>query len=167
MKKTIKNIFIVFVFLKSSVGFAQFGLGTSNSHTSALLDLSSTNKGLLLPRVANTAAIINPTNGLIIYDNSSDCFKVYQSSSWSNCIIFGLEYKSVLLQRIGLDADNGNNVLTTTLTAAQLNALPDVTGAIVEKETAYKAYIAANANLFSSPATSSEVQAMITIVNGS
>ena len=152
------------MFLNYKIGFSQIGLGTSNPHPSALLDLSSSDKGLLLPRVANTAAIASPINGLIIYDNSSNCFKAYQAEKWTDCIFFGIEMDTILLQRIGTDADNGNNALTSSLTAAQLNALLDVSGALAVNETAYKAYIATNANLFSSPATASEVLAMITAV---
>ncbi|WP_438967071.1 hypothetical protein [Flavobacterium sp.] len=70
-----------------------------------------------------------------------------------------------LLANIGTDADNGNNTLTAGTTAAQYNALPGVSGAVAANEAAYLAYIAANPNAFSSPATAAEVQAMIDAVN--
>lgn len=65
--------------------FAQVGIGTTNPHVGAILDLTSTDKSLLVPRVANTAAITSPTNGMIIYDLSSSCFKAYENNAWSNC----------------------------------------------------------------------------------
>ena len=70
-----------------------------------------------------------------------------------------------LLANIGTDAANGNNSLTSTLTADNLNSLPNVSGAIVGNESAYRAAIAANDPALSSPATSAEVQAMVTAVN--
>jgi hypothetical protein len=69
----------------SFMSFAQFGIGTLTQQSSAILDLTSTDKALLLPRVANTAAILSPYNGMMIYDLSSNCLKLYQNSAWSDC----------------------------------------------------------------------------------
>ena len=33
----------------------------------AILEMESINKGLLLPRIANLASIVNPTDGLLVY----------------------------------------------------------------------------------------------------
>jgi uncharacterized protein (TIGR02145 family) len=65
--------------------FSQVGIGTATPHISAELDITSTNKALLITRVANTAAISNPANGMIIYDLSSNCFKGFQNGAWSGC----------------------------------------------------------------------------------
>ena len=70
-----------------------------------------------------------------------------------------------ILADIGTDAANGNNQNTSTLAAAQLNAITGVTGAIAENETAYRIAIAANTASFSNPATVGQVQAMIDAVN--
>lgn len=64
---------------------AQVGIGTATPNSGAALDITSTDKGLLLPRVANTAAIASPVNGMMIYDLSSNCFKAYQNNIWSDC----------------------------------------------------------------------------------
>lgn len=53
---------------------------------SAALEVESLNKGVLLPRVANTAAVVAPTNGLIVYDISSNCIKAYENNVWSSCL---------------------------------------------------------------------------------
>jgi uncharacterized protein (TIGR02145 family) len=66
-----------------------------------------------------------------------------------------------LLANIGTDAANLDNANTGTLTAAQLNALPNVSGAIAANETYYKYYIAGNVGGFSNPATTTQVQDMI------
>lgn len=57
--------------------------------TSSALELESTNKALVITRVANTAAITNPVNGMIIYDISSNCIKSYEDGAWTNCLSNG------------------------------------------------------------------------------
>ena len=60
---------IVFLLLVSFYSFAQTGIGTTTPDASAKLDISSTNKGLLAPRMtaAQKTAISLPANGLLIY----------------------------------------------------------------------------------------------------
>ena len=50
-------------------GFAQTGIGTTTPDASAKLDITSTTKGLLVPRMTSTqkAAISSPANGLLVY----------------------------------------------------------------------------------------------------
>ncbi|MCU7613474.1 hypothetical protein N0B16_03410 [Chryseobacterium sp. GMJ5] len=55
--------------------------------TSSLLELESTNKSLLITRVPTTASIVTPINGMMIYDISSQCFKVYSGNAWSGCLL--------------------------------------------------------------------------------
>jgi len=81
MKKFIYTIALL------AIGFftnAQVGIGTTTPATDAILDLTSTNKAFLMTRVANTAAIANPVNGMLIYDNSSNSFKSYQNNEWTS-----------------------------------------------------------------------------------
>jgi hypothetical protein len=60
---------IVFLLLVSFYSFAQTGIGTTTPDASAKLDISSTTKGLLAPRMtaAQKTAILLPANGLLIY----------------------------------------------------------------------------------------------------
>ena len=71
----------------SNVAFpnGNLGIGTITPNTYALLDLTSTNKGLLLPRL-NTSSISGSTvpAGLIVYDSGSGRLSVYANSSWRN-----------------------------------------------------------------------------------
>jgi hypothetical protein len=62
------------------------GINAPNPETNALLELRSSNKALLLTRVANTGAITTPTNGMILYNNSSNCVKSYEGDAWSACL---------------------------------------------------------------------------------
>lgn len=54
---------------------AQVGINTLSPHQSAALDIESTEKGMLIPRMATAqkTAIVNPAPGLIIYDTTLRC----------------------------------------------------------------------------------------------
>lgn len=58
------------------------GIGTTAPNSNAILDLSATNKALLLPRVANSNKIATPVDGMMIYSTSQKCFKGYQNTEW-------------------------------------------------------------------------------------
>ncbi|WP_312345052.1 hypothetical protein [Chryseobacterium binzhouense] len=66
---------------------AQVGIGTSTPDASSLLDLNSTSKGLLTPRMTTTQrnAIVSPADGLMVYDTTLKVFYYYaaSTSSWS------------------------------------------------------------------------------------
>ena len=82
-----------------------------------------------------------------------------------NAMIDAVNASQSVLVQVGNEADAPNTV-PSVVTVAQINTIsPAVTGAIVANEAAYQAYIDANPNLFASPATQAEVQAMITAVN--
>lgn len=77
MTKLNKQFSLLFI-LSTSLMFSQVGIGTANPHPSAALELSSPNKGLILPHAAlisktDITTIPNPTAGLVIYNiNNSD-----------------------------------------------------------------------------------------------
>jgi predicted NUDIX family NTP pyrophosphohydrolase len=56
--------------------FAQIGIGTVNPNPSSILDIESTDKGFLPPRVANNNLIVNPATGLLIYNITEGCIQV-------------------------------------------------------------------------------------------
>jgi len=59
------------------------GVGTNTPSSSAKVDISSTDKGFLPPRVADTTAIASPAEGLMIYNQSSNSLQFYNGTSWS------------------------------------------------------------------------------------
>ena len=72
MKNLENKITLLFVFIATSVS-AQFGVGTRSPHPDAMLEVASTTKGILLPRVALTAtASVNPLSshvaGMTVYN---------------------------------------------------------------------------------------------------
>jgi hypothetical protein len=59
-------------------------IGTATPSTSAILKLSSTNKGFLPPKMTSTekGAIASPTEGLMVYDTTLHKLCVYNGSAW-------------------------------------------------------------------------------------
>ncbi len=59
--------------------YAQVGIGTTNPNTSAELDVSSTTKGFLPPRMTTTQrdAIESPADGLVIFNTTTKCLNFY------------------------------------------------------------------------------------------
>lgn len=57
--------------------YSQVGIGTTTPDASSILDITSTNQGLLLPRLttANENAIISPATGLLLYNTNLNEFR--------------------------------------------------------------------------------------------
>src|SRR3954453_24137480 len=60
------------------------GLGTAAPNASAVLDINSTTKGVLLPRMTGTqrAAIATPANGLLVYQTDGTPGLYYYNGAW-------------------------------------------------------------------------------------
>jgi uncharacterized protein (TIGR02145 family) len=78
MKTTIFTL-VTLAFLGLSTTYAQVGIGTATPNASAMLDVESTTKGFLPPRMttAQRDAISNPAEGLTIYNTSTNCLQWY------------------------------------------------------------------------------------------
>ena len=100
--------------------FAQAGIGTTTPDPSAALDITALDKGLLLPRVASTDAISSPpVNGLMIYDTTADCVKVFQNGGWSGCL-----YAVAAYSLTSVDSYNGISVIDPTGIGYNGEAIP-------------------------------------------
>jgi hypothetical protein len=90
---------IVLLMLFAYTGIkAQYNVGINPTgaqpDASAALDVVATDKGLLIPRMTTVQrlAIVNPANGLMVYDTDTMCVFFYQSATvtWYNiCDITG------------------------------------------------------------------------------
>jgi hypothetical protein len=62
------------------------GIGTTSPASTSILDITSTTKGILIPRMtlAQRDAITSPATGLQIYNTTSNVFQYYNGSSWGN-----------------------------------------------------------------------------------
>lgn len=86
MKNQTKQLFLGIAILFSSTITAQVGVGTNTPNASAALDVTSTTKGILTPRMtsAQRLAISNPADGLVVYqtDNTPN-FYGYINGAWA------------------------------------------------------------------------------------
>ena len=88
--KTI-NLFLLSSFLLLSFFTnAQIGIGTNTPNASAKLDVASTSKGFLPPRMDSTArnTIASPAAGLTIYNTSSKAFECFNGTGWYSTVHF-------------------------------------------------------------------------------
>ncbi len=84
-KSTIKIWFVVFftLILTTNNITAQVGIGTLTPNSSAMLDVQSTSKGVLVPRMTTLqrTAISSPATGLLVFDTTTQSFWFY-SAAW-------------------------------------------------------------------------------------
>lgn len=86
--KSFSFFFYIIVILFSTKVFSQsVSINTDGSqpHPSAILDVKSNSKGILLPRTSTTSrtAIVNPPKGLILYDTTTSGFWFHNGSVWT------------------------------------------------------------------------------------
>lgn len=115
------------------------GIGTSTPNTSAQLDVSSTTKGMLIPRMteAEKNTIVSPAQGLMIFNTTSNSFQFFNGSIWSNITHSGIvtgapnrvaKFNSPWGLTPGMLTDNGVGVsLNNTATVANASAILDIT----------------------------------------
>jgi len=86
--KKIKLFLLTITILASYSLTAQVAVTTDGSSAdgSAMLEIKSSEKGFLPPRVANVNDVSNPAEGLMVYDLSSHCMRYYNGTKWSECI---------------------------------------------------------------------------------
>lgn len=65
---------------------ARIGLGNTAPDPSAILDISSTDKGILIPRMTyvQQQAISNAANGLLVFNTTSNCLDIYADGAWQS-----------------------------------------------------------------------------------
>ncbi|AZA76412.1 hypothetical protein EG347_02170 [Chryseobacterium sp. G0186] len=84
-----KNIILCCSFIGGTL-LGQVGIGTQSPYVAAALDVMSTNKGVLFPRLTDTEinAISNPAKGLIAYNTDKKCFSGFDGLTWDSYFIF-------------------------------------------------------------------------------
>ncbi|MES2795319.1 MAG: hypothetical protein V4683_05100 [Bacteroidota bacterium] len=90
---TIKKllVLVLVLVLSTNYSFAQLGINSDNSEpsTNAMLDVKSSTKGILIPRVSSDLA--SPTEGLLYYNTTGHNFRYYDGSAWQNAL-FGNQW---------------------------------------------------------------------------
>ena len=82
----IKFFITIYSILFSPLIFAQsVGINTTTPNGSAILDIKSNNKGVLLPRTSTTSrnAILSPAKGLLLYDTTTSGFWFHNGTAWA------------------------------------------------------------------------------------
>ena len=82
------KILLFYALLLSGMVNAQIGIGTLTPDTSAVLELNSTSKGVLMPRMStiDRDLIGNPVNGLLIYNTTTNGLEVFVISKWMGLV---------------------------------------------------------------------------------
>lgn len=89
----IKSKFIIAVsasfFLLLETSYAQgVGINTDGAapHSSAVLDVKATDKGMLIPRMTTSQrnSVLNPAIGLIIFNISNNCLNYFSGTEWQD-----------------------------------------------------------------------------------
>ncbi len=86
--KQAKHLLFIFLLISTVSIQAQVGIGTASPEASAQLDVNSTTKGFLPPRMDSTErnAIVSPVEGLTIYNTTIKAFQVYNGTAWFSTV---------------------------------------------------------------------------------
>ncbi len=82
MKKLFPIAFLVLSAVTAIQAQNNVGIGTPNPQPSAIVEMQSTDKGILIPRMttAQRLAISNPADALMVYDTDQKCFYFYEQT---------------------------------------------------------------------------------------
>lgn len=91
MKKIIAFCAVLLAVLSTQIP-AQVGIGTNTPDESALLEIKSEERGLLIPRMTSEQrdAIVQPARGLMIYNTDDNTFWYYNGSRWISVVNSGV-----------------------------------------------------------------------------
>jgi hypothetical protein len=83
--KNFKNIFLVASLVATTIVSAQVKIGDNATtiDASTALEIESTNKGFLMPRMANPALITSPATGLQVYNTTTNTVWFYNGTAWT------------------------------------------------------------------------------------
>lgn len=99
--KNNKLFLVALIMLLCGTAFSQnnMGIGTTTPDASAVLDIQSTDKGLLIPRMTATqrAAIATPATGLLVYQTDATTgLYSYDGSAWKSLTSSGTNSTALL-----------------------------------------------------------------------
>jgi hypothetical protein len=82
-----KKLLFTFSFaILASIAYSQVGIGTNTPDNSSMLEVQSTTKGILFPRMTSVqrTSIASPANGLYVFDTNTSSLWFYNGSAWIN-----------------------------------------------------------------------------------
>ena len=88
-----RKLFILFNIMFSAViiNAQNIGIGTNSPNGSSILDITSTSKGLLIPRMTTAlrTTIASPILGLLVFDTDTKTIWTHDGSAWKNLYTSG------------------------------------------------------------------------------
>ncbi len=110
------HILLFAILISATTTFGQIAINSSgtDSDPSAILDVVSTDKGMLIPRLttAQRTGIVNAAEGLLVYDTDIDIFYYYRGSAWapvgSGSKVSGWDFEGDTIKRVV----DGNTLMT-------------------------------------------------------
>ena len=108
-----------------SVG--SIGIGIAIPNSSAMLDITSTTKGFLIPRMlaAQRTSIPSPATGLLVFDLSSNNFQYYNGATW---VAIGTGSGTVTSVGTGVGLTGGPITTAGTISLANTSVAPGAYG---------------------------------------
>jgi len=116
MKRNILlGFFLVLLYTELTAQNVAINITGAAANNSAMLDISSTNSGLLVPRMttAQRTAIVAPATGLFVYDTNTGSFWYFDGAVWVEILNGNIGWRVT-----------GNTVTGTTNIMGSLNAQP-------------------------------------------
>jgi hypothetical protein len=119
----IKCLYIILAFnIFSNIAYAQLGINSSNSepNSRAMLDVESTTKGVLIPRLSTGQrnAINTPPAGLMIYNATDNKYNYFNGANWSEFVVGGFTLPYFISIDINGAAFQINNNNTSSFSSA-------------------------------------------------
>ena len=109
---------------------AQIGIGTNTPNSSAMLDITSTTKGLLIPRMTEVqrSAITLPATGLIVYQTDGNAGFYYNAGTaglpdWVTVITSAVPVGTVTSIATGTGLTGGTITSSGTISAQNTSAI--------------------------------------------
>jgi hypothetical protein len=119
MKKiftTIVLLLVIHCYVKSQNKFPStgaVGIGTTSPNSSALLEVKSTTKGVLIPRMtkAQRNAIASPAKGLLIFQTDNEAGFYYYNSGWHALSSSATDFAKTNLSNLASTTSINSNLL--------------------------------------------------------
>ncbi len=107
---------VLLVIITVTYSTAQIGINANGADpdTSALLDISSTSKGILIPRMSSTERenIGNPATGLMVFDMTTNSFWFF-STTWRE--VTGRDAQNLSVTQDSILIENGDGIAVSSL----------------------------------------------------
>lgn len=150
-----KQLIILLLSINYFTANSQIAVGGGVPDASAVFQLNSTTKGFVPPRMSSTQrqAIVNPIDGLTVFDTSTDSFWFYNNAKWNQLGTsqYGSVYKQPtdIYDQNGASSDRFGSVVSMTTSLSSNNyAIIGVPGDNGGRGNCYRAFLVINNSWF-------------------